>query len=152
MISRYRAFREGQNIDKGALTASLPFSFVYYTVEGGDHLRVIVRSQRDQLPDQVGGLSPDDQMKIFDALFYMKVTALSPASSLNPIIPVSGLLARFNTFFSSEDGYNEQKHKALLFLYPMLHTEAGRRHKQKRVTECVRLRENPTSQSLRPRP
>lgn len=61
-----------------------------------------MRSQRDQLPDQVGSLSPDDQMKIFDALFYMKVTALSPASSLNPIIPVSGLLARFNTFFSSE--------------------------------------------------
>lgn len=102
MISRYRAFREGQNIDKRALTARLPFSFVYYTVEGGDHLRVIVRSQRDQLPDQVGGLPPDDQMKIFDALFYMKVTALSPASSLNPIIPVSGLLARFNSFFSSE--------------------------------------------------
>lgn len=59
---------------------------------GGNDLRVTVRSQT--VPASVQGYlyprvvvsPPHSWMKVFGGLLYMEVTALSPASSLNPMI------------------------------------------------------------------
>ena len=78
--------------------SELPFPFGYYRTEGGDYLRVVVRSQTDQPLDQVTGLSLLSN-EGFHALFYMKVAAPSPAFSLNPIIPNSWMFTNVSNHY-----------------------------------------------------
>ena len=152
-FGKVRTLRRGWGLTTSVEWVNSPFLQSNPT-EGGDHLRVVVRSQTDQPLDQVGGLSLWSN-EGFHGLFYMKVAAPSPAFSLNPIIPSSWTSCPFQYLFCfREDGYNEQKHKVPLPSAARWGREKARAEVSDRVwANSVHASPRPPrTNSLRPRP